>query len=187
MYFLGEKVFLSTSRIAIFSAIMIFPWPLLAGVLSVGNAISGQGEIFAVIDGDTVVVTNINQGTFNKISAVSITSKQLKNINKKYHSIKIRIASINTPESANRDESKNTQAGRNASNYLKSWVKKGDVAKFDCYNQGDYGRLICTVKVNRRDIGYEMIRMGHSDYVTHWGKNPYYDTKYRSAVLSSNK
>ena len=187
MVFLKEiKVLPHACRIAIFSVTMIFSLPLFASDLSENNAILGQGKIFAVVDGDTIIVTHINQRTFNKISALSTTPEQLENINKKYHSIKIRIASINTAESVHRDESKNTQAGIEASNYLKSWVKKGDVAKFKCYNQGDFGRLICTLNVAGKDIGYDMIRMGHSDYVTRWGKNPYYDAKYRSAALSAN-
>jgi len=147
--------------------------------LFASNAIHGVGSIYRVVDGDTLMM-NVSQSDYNKFKTVSNSTYKEGNLTDKYKTVKMRIASINTEESAHRDTSRNTAKGKASSNYLKSWASK-ETGEFRCYDHGDYGRPICTVSVNGRDIGYDMIKNGHSDYVTFFGKNPYYDKKYSLA------
>lgn len=149
------------------------------------NKIMGTGVIYQVVDGDTIWINVDNQNTFNRFIELADTSDKKKALRKNYKSIKIRIANINTAESVHRDKSKNSKAGKNASNYLKSIASKAK-AQFICWDHGKYGRPICSVEFKDNtgnvDIAYRMISQGYSDYVTAWGKHPYAHKDYAKAA-----
>lgn len=151
--------------------------------LSTENSISGEGRIAYIIDGDTAWVS-VGTNEFNKFIAVADSSNKKKALITKNKQVKMRIGGINTAESVHRDKSKNTTQGKNASDYLKGWASNGK-AKYECYDHGKYGRPICAIIVNGKDIGYEMIKNGYSDYVTSWGKHPYFDKEYKAADRSN--
>lgn len=153
--------------------------------LSWSNKIMGQGVIYDVVDGDTVWVNVSDSKVFNTFYALADTSYKKEALRQRYKSVKMRIANTNTEESVHRDSSKNSAAGKNSSNYLKSIASKKN-AKFVCWDHGDYGRPICSVEFSTTngyvDIGFRMITKGYSPYVTRWGKHPYAHKEYAEAA-----
>ena len=145
--------------------------PAIAGNLSINNAVEGTGYVYRVIDGDTMMVTFDDRGTYNKLKSTAKTKQELGYFNDKYGTARFRIGNINTAESVHKDASKNSAEGKAASNYVKSaWEKKK--VNFICWDFGRYGRAICSISHNGMDLGVDLIRKGYSDYIYQWGKHP---------------
>ena len=83
--------------------------------------LSGAYKVIKVVDGDTLLIDY--EGT------------------KEY----VRLIGIDTPESVNPDESKNTPEGIIASDYTKSIISDYIYLEFDVINRDDYGRLLAYV------------------------------------------
>lgn len=139
--------------------------------------ISGKGQIYYVIDGDTVLMSGVQNDVYRFLKN---QSHDKDNFNDRYNSIKIRIGNINTKESKHRDKSRNSKAGEEAGNYLKNLVEK-KYFNFYCWDIGDHGRPICSVFNEQIDIGEHMIKRGYTDYVTYWGKHPKWHKRYSEA------
>ena len=79
-----------------------------------------QAEVVRVVDGDTLVVL--------------LGSEEQR----------VRLIGVDTPESVNPDESKNTEEGQVASDYTKSIVNAGDIVylQSDTSDTDQYGRLL---------------------------------------------
>lgn len=157
----------------------------MSRTLKVKNAIEGTGKVYRVVDGDTIVV-NVDSASFSRFVELANTDDKKKHLNHQYKSVKFRIANVNTAESVHKIKSKNTAAGKTASNYLTRLVDKKSV-RFKCYDHGDYGRPICVVATGNKDLSYNIILNGYSEYVTAWGKNPYYHSNYQSAERKSRQ
>jgi endonuclease YncB( thermonuclease family) len=152
--------------------------------LSPNKMLTGEAFVYKVIDGDTLYVS-LNKNSYNKFKEAADTEGKKSNLNDKYQSIKFRIGSIDTEESVHRTANKNTVGGKEASKYLAGWAEKQTV-KYACYQHGFYGRPICSVSVNGKDIGETMIANGYSNYVTKYGRHPFLDKEYRKAELVRN-
>jgi endonuclease YncB( thermonuclease family) len=142
--------------------------------------ISGQGTVYRVIDGDTLIV-NTDSATYKKLKAHA-SNKGLDMMNDKYNSFRIRLAAIDTPESVHRDSSRNTQSGKNASDFMKK-LSSNKVVGFRCWAVGKYGRFICSAELQEtaEDLGLTLIRSGYAKYVTKFGKHPYLHDEYQKA------
>lgn len=132
----------------------------------------GVGSIYIVIDGDTLIMTGMNEDAFEDLSKRAAS----KYVNKKYRSIRMRIGGINTDELG-------TRTGEEAKIFLKDRAEKKG-ASYGCYDVGKYGRLICHVQfgAEKSDIGALMIGSGRSIYVKKFGLIPVaeLDRQYRS-------
>lgn len=86
-------------------------------------------ELLRVVDGDTLLVNYNNEETY------------------------VRLIGIDAPESVNPDESKNTPAGVEASNYLKNLLNGIDnvYLEFDVERTDNYGRTLAYVWIYSND------------------------------------
>lgn len=144
----------------------------------------GVGTIIKVVDGDTYrVQTNFigfNQMVKLAIENVGKTDITKAQISPRSKTFTVRLGGINTPESKHPDKSRNTQAGVRASEFADSFYGKEVV--FHCWDMGKYGRAICSLAVDGKDIGLSLIEEGHSPYVTCWGKHPTMHRAYLNAA-----
>lgn len=122
----------------------------------------GEGSIYRVIDGDTLIVTGMDEASFLELAPRAKDDY----VNHKYRSIRIRIGGINTAELG-------TAEGESAKSELKV-AAESKKARYGCYDVGKYGRLICHVSFGSdpKDIGAMMIEQGRSRYITRFGAMP---------------
>lgn len=150
------------------------------------------GTIFRVIDGDTFVgnVTTQNDYLHLKAEAQRGSPKQVKDrlryFNDTHRAIRVRIDFIDTSESVHRDTTRNTQAGVEASAFLKTIAEK-KVANLSCYGFERHGRMICSASLGQRDIGLIMLREGHAQYTRQFGKHPTHDLDYLDAQAQGKR
>lgn len=159
-------------------------WMFIAFALATGLSnesfafgVTGNALDVFVVDGDTVIVT-LDERSYNKLKREAslipdavARERALSNFNEKRHQLKLRIGNIDAPESTHYDEKKNTPEGVKASKFLKAFSVGKDATYF-CYDFGHWGRAICNVALSGQDIAELMIRNGHTDYITAWGRNP---------------
>ncbi|MFS1429694.1 thermonuclease family protein [Vibrio splendidus] len=161
--------------------IAVVSLPAAAGTLNPNNAIKGSGQIYRVIDGDTLLVTFDDRGIYKNLKSKTTSKKEQSHFNDKYGTVKFRLGNVNTAESVHTDASKNSAEGKVASNYVKSaWEKKK--VNFVCWDFGHYGRAICSVSYNGLDLGVDLIRKGYSDYEYKWGKHPFTHKAYMNEM-----
>ena len=94
-------------------------------------------ELVRVVDGDTLIVNYDNEKT------------------------RVRLIGINSPESVHEDTSKNTQEGRDASEFLKKYLEDVDMVwlEFDTEMLDQYERTLAYVWMNAdgTDVGEDML------------------------------
>lgn len=170
----------------------LFISALSTGLFSTAQAetIAGSGIMYRVIDGDTFDVRIDDDLVFNRfVAAADGNERRQRYVKERQRTIRIRLASIDTPESVHANSSRNSAAGREASKVVKELMDRKPV-QFTCFDHGRYGRSICNIAFNQggsmTDLGAWLIRNGYSRYVTAWGRNPYLDTEYRAADSAAN-
>ncbi|MBR3243927.1 MAG: thermonuclease family protein [Parasporobacterium sp.] len=93
----------------------------------------------------------------------------------------VRFIGIDTPESVNPDESKNTPEGKIASDYTKSIMTEEVYLEFDMDKFDDYGRLLAYVYLpNGTFLNEKIIRDGYA-YTMNIAPN----TKYQTVFLEA--
>lgn len=150
-----------------------------AGSLSTSNMVKGTGVVYRVIDGDTYDINVDSQDVYNQLKSNS-TGNELRYFKDHYKNFRVRLANTDTAESKHPDAKRNSAEGKTASLFAKQLIEKKRV-EFACWDHGRYGRLICSVSVNGRDVGLTLIENGFSHYVTSWGRHPYMHSSYQSA------
>jgi len=155
-----------------------------------GN-VQGAGTVTYVVDGDTMFIRADSQDTFSELyrraqRAIpkSADSADIDDVFRPgQNTFKARIGNINTAESEHRDKSRNTRAGKVASNYAKDLMSNKRV-KYACWDTGYYLRPICSVwtEANSMDFATVMIEAGHSSYSTKYGKHPFWHDHYKKLV-----
>lgn len=139
-----------------------------------------KGNVYRVIDGDTYVV-NLPKSKYREMKSYA-KGDDRKYFNDRHNSIRIRLANTDTAESVHKDKRKNTERGKNISSHVTNILEKKDV-KVACYDFGKYHRVICNVafpnKGNMEDMGGYLMSNGLSNYVTYFGKSPYYHEQYK--------
>lgn len=147
--------------------------------LSENNTVSGKGFVYRVIDGDTYDINVDNQDVYNALKEES-NRKGKQYLKDKYKSFRVRLANIDTAESKHPDQYRNSSKGQSTSDYVKNLIEKEKVF-FECWDQGKYGRFICSVSFDGNDLGLQLIEEGYSNYVTKYGRHPYLDNEYKNA------
>lgn len=101
------------------------------------TADSPEFDVVRVVDGDTIVVDYY--GAYEKV----------------------RLIGIDTPESVHSDESKNTVAGVNASEYTKKLLADEQVTlEFDVEKRDQYDRLLAYVYVGNEMVNKKLLEDG---------------------------
>lgn len=145
-----------------------------------------SGTIFRVIDGDTFIVNVNGEQNYRHLKAEAQrgNAKQIKDrlryFNDTHRAIRVRVDFIDTPESVHLDQKRNTQAGLNASAFLKNIAEKKQV-NLTCYGFGRYGRVTCSASLGERDIGLIMLREGYATYTRRFRIHPTLDREYLNA------
>lgn len=144
--------------------------------------VTSHGTVYRVVDADTFIVNVSDSDAYRQlVQEAAGDEDRLRYLNDRFQSIRVRLANVDTPESVHRDESRNTQEGRDLSAQVKALLE-GQPTQVTCYDWGHYGRAICTVmKPSGVDLGEWLIANGHSEYITAWGRNPFFDAEYRAA------
>lgn len=164
-----------------FLALSVFATSSYAHSLSVSNDVEAKGTVYRVIDGDTFQV-NIDDKGYNALFDAADGNRDiLKYFNSKYKSIRVRLSSTNTEESKHKLKYKNTKFGEETAKHVTSLIE-GQKTSLKCYDFGYYNRAICSMTIHRDgksfDLGEYLIANGYSDYVTKYGKSPYYHDVY---------
>ena len=149
--------------------------------------VTGEGEITWVADGDTFRLRAENHDNFeflkNKAKLKQQRVERDLSVSERFRddgSFLVRVGNIDTSESVHPDESKNSQAGNRASDYAKSFLD-GEQVEYVCWEIGYFGRAICSVRTDGWEYGIHMINQGYSDYVTEYGKHPFWHDSYSEA------
>lgn len=153
---------------------------LAATVGNAGQMIDGDGMVYRVIDGDTYIVNIESLDAYQALYDAAPPAGK-KHFNPHFKSFKIRLANVDTAESVHVDASRNTEAGRQASAFVRQWIQ-GAFVGFRCWEFDKYGRAICSVSRNGKDVGVELVRKGLSKYVTRWGNHPFLHNQYQRAA-----
>jgi len=86
----------------------------------------------------------------------------------------LRVANVNTQESVHRDESKNTDEGREASKLMKTVAASGNMRQTHDYGRDHYdrgvGSGVKTINGVDIDLGFVAMAAGYSSYNTRFGK-----------------
>jgi len=140
------------------------------------ETIKGNGMIAYVTDGDTARVHLPEAVVAQAKKAARIAERRyqrdmdLERIYEKDNML-IRVANIDTAESVHKDASRNTKAGKVASDFANTMFA-ADRVRAICYEVGYYGRPICDIRSNDGDWAEIMIRAGYTKYITKWGLHP---------------
>lgn len=86
----------------------------------------------------------------------------------------LRVGNVDTAEPA-------TQAGRLSEAFSKALLE-GESGTLYCWDIGYYGRPICSFWTRNWEFGEVLIKKGHSDYVTKFGRHPRLHQEYLRAV-----
>ena len=152
-----------TKRTFVFTiaGLLILVYAITSGVsgsaTSTAPIFDGPYKVVWVIDGDTIAV------------------QKGENI------LRVRFLCVDTPESVHPDRSRNTEAGKLASEYTKNalqdrWV----ILEYEGSPKEDrYGRVLAYIHIN---FNVELVKQGHSDYYTKYGASKRYDTPFKEAA-----
>lgn len=176
-------------RTTIIAALVAFTLPASASPLSGNDPVISTGTVYRTIDGDTFMVNIANDAAYRRIKTQARgDSARMSYLKDRYNSIRVRLASVDTPESVHPDADLNTEAGKETSVMMKK-LTEGKAAKVACYDWGFHGRLICNLGIKDdsgwADIGGWLIEHGISPYVTDFGNNPFYHTEYQQLEASA--
>lgn len=147
--------------------------------MSKSEMITGNGWVYAVIDGDTYDVNVENPAVYNALKSAA-RSQEKRYFKDYYKSFRIRLGNIDTAESKHYDKSRNTELGVSTSQYVKKKLSKQNIS-FSCWGFGKYGRAICSVRLGGKDLGEHLIKTGFSGYYTSFGTHPYLHEEYSKA------
>lgn len=181
MELLIKEVFMKKIIISITLASIAFSSASFAAWKEKDQMYSGKAQVYRVIDGDTFVVNDYSDKNYFALRAFAAKTDQgLKYFNDKYRSFRIRLATTDTAESKHVDKSRNTDAGKVASNYSEEQLT-GKNIDYTCWKVGNYKRMICSISLNGKDYGIQLIENGYSSYHTKFGKHPYLHKEYQAA------
>lgn len=151
--------------------------------------VEGSGTVSFVADGDTMRVEVDSPESWSSLKQHAIQAQKDRQRDLRVDdrfwtnpkSFLTRIGSIDTAESVSLDpKKKNTAAGKMASNYAKK-LMNGKRVSFACWEIGYYGRPVCSIWTPDFEFGTHMIKQGHTDYKTKYGRHPFWHSKYKAA------
>jgi len=149
-----KKSYKTTPILTILITLLLTAFILTAPILTAADHV----RIIRIADGDTVVV------------------------NYKGTNEKVRMLSVDTPESVHPDRKQNIPMGQIASDYTeKRLTRKYVDLEFEGPFRGRHGRLLAYVFVDGVNFNLELVRQGLSPYYTKYGLSQKYDQEFREA------
>lgn len=107
--------------------------------------------------------------TEDSYEVISVTDGDTFKINYNGKETKVRLIGVDTPESVHPDISKNTEYGKEASNYTKSLIENKTVKlEFDVSQTDKYGRLLAYVYLeNGEMLNEKLLEEGYAQVATY--------------------
>lgn len=124
---------------------------------SILNNLDGPYNVIKVVDGDTLIIDYDGENRY------------------------VRFIGIDTPESVNPDETKNTEEGKIASDYTKSIITDKIYLEYDIQKEDKYGRLLAYVYLNDGTFLNEKIILEGYAYILTVVPNVKYMLKFKNA------
>lgn len=180
-----------TLRQLLAAALMVTPLIASAGPLSSDEPVVSTGSVSRTIDGDTFEVSLDDPEAYARLARQAAGhADRERYLNDRFQSTRVRLASVDTPESVHRDGSRNSEEGKRASDIVREMVE-GKQILATCYDWGYYGRTICNLAVAHEgdwaDLGGWLISSGISPYLTDFGNNPYFHSEYKALEASASQ
>ncbi|KKN85057.1 hypothetical protein LCGC14_0282260 [marine sediment metagenome] len=175
---------MNKSLVSLFASVTLFA-AFPAYSLSEREPVIAEGTVIRVIDGDTYDIRIDNPSIYEQFKDDARgDSRRERYVRQRSQSIRVRLASIDTAESVHVNPERNSVRGKQSSSVVSNMLSNQPVS-VKCYDWGRYGRSICNVEFlyqgQPTDLGEWLIKNGHSEYVSKWGRNPYKDREYREA------
>lgn len=172
--------------LAILAALSLLP---ALATASEGFPVRVTGTVVWVADGDTFrfSVNEVGQYRLLKDAAERADKNVGRDLrvdsrfDERNHSFLVRVANIDTAESKHPDNRRNTDAGREAAEYVRRLIQGGE-GTVECYTIGYWGRPICSLWTEDLELGAHLIEKGYSRYETEFGRHPTMDSDYRRAA-----
>ena len=123
-----------------------------------GEAAKDVGEFAGVVSRSIVPEEESAAAAFEKVELLWVNDGDTVTVRLDGKEERVRFIGIDTPESVNPDESKNTPEGKEASNFTKSFLKNDKYVylEYDAEARDTYGRVLAYVYVPR-DEGFVML------------------------------
>jgi len=178
----------TTSFIKRLTCALLLALPMCASAFE----IAGAGQVTYVADGDTFRVEADDSEVWQALRQQAAQEQQKTNRNLNVdqrfdaptNSFVIRVGNIDTAESVHPDASRNSAAGKRASEYAQDLLRNQEVS-FICWDIGYYGRVICSVWNEQWEFGSHMIARGLSPYITEYGQHPFWHEGYQKAAQAA--
>lgn len=179
----------ATTKALMFTAFLASSACAGAAPLSGENPAASSGVVYRTVDADTFIVNLDDAEVYQRISRhAGNDADRQRYLDDRFSSIRVRLASVDAPESSHPDESRNTRAGKAAAAMVEA-LTQGKPVQVACYDWGNYGRTICNLAVshegNWADLGGWLIQQGISPYITHFGDNPFFHDQYKALEAKS--
>lgn len=132
-------------------------------------------EILSIFQNKNIVESRQTEG---KYFVTEVVDGDTYKINYEGKEQKVRLIGVDTPESVHPDKSKNTQYGKEASNYVKELIEKKYISlEFDVSKTDKYGRLLAYVYLeNGEMLNMRLIKEGYAQVATYPPNVKYVDT-----------
>ncbi len=144
---------------------------IIALIILIPGIIAGtvnKEEVFKAlgIKIESTKVANIGEDSYK---VTSVTDGDTFKINYNGKEQKVRLIGVDTPESVHPDSSKNTEYGKQASNYTKSLLENKTVKlEFDVSQTDKYGRLLAYVYLeNGEMLNEKLLKEGYAQVATY--------------------
>lgn len=115
-----------------------------------------KAQVVWVSDGDTIIIKIVETGEASR-SETAETDEE----------ITVRLIGIDAPESVHRDESKNTEEGKKASDFVKGELSGNTVyLEYDVQSWDKYGRRLAYVWHDGQLFNKRVLEEGHAELLT---------------------
>lgn len=154
--------------------------PALAPAAGPADPLTGEAEIYRVIDGDTYILNAGSDAAFTELAQAARRAGADEHLQPRYRGFRVRLFGVDTAESVHPDAARNTAEGKAVSRAVAERLE-GERVTYRCFDFGYYERAICTLNHRGEDVGEWLIRSGYSDYITEYGRHPFDHDGYRAA------
>lgn len=142
---------------------------IIALIILIPGIIAGtvkKEEILKAFGMEIKTTSNVSEDIYE---VISVTDGDTFKINYNGKETKVRLIGVDTPESVHPNSSKNTEYGKEASNYTKSLLENRTVKlEFDVSQTDQYGRLLAYVYLeNGEMLNEKLLKEGYAQVATY--------------------
>ncbi|MBO5479491.1 MAG: thermonuclease family protein [Clostridia bacterium] len=134
-------------------------------------------EILNIFQNETTVQTEQTKEIEGKYLILEVVDGDTYKIQYNGKEEKVRLIGVDTPESVHQDKSKNTEYGKQASNYVKELIENKYVSlEFDVSQTDKYGRLLAYVYLEDGEmLNEKLLKEGYAKTATYAPNVKYVD------------